>query len=89
MNCYSCNNCICIDNISSKYGVENKNLDIQDVLKEQGVRIDDLMALRDSLMKGGLKFNDEEDEGDFEDKYVCVLFCCGPVFIFLIIYTIL
>ena len=42
----------CIDNISSKYGVENKNLDIQDVLKEQGVRIDDLMALRDSLMKG-------------------------------------
>jgi hypothetical protein len=35
----------------SKYGLEN-NLDIGNVLKEQGVRIDDLMALRDSLMKG-------------------------------------
>ena len=40
-------------------------------------------------MIGGFKFNDEEDEGDFEDKYVCVLFCRGSVFIFLIIYTIL
>ena len=35
----------------SKYGLEN-DLDIGNVLKEQGVRIDDLMALRDSLMKG-------------------------------------
>ena len=38
--------------VNSKYGMENSNLDISNVLKEQGVRIDDLMALRESLMKG-------------------------------------
>lgn len=37
---------------SAKYKVENSNPNIGDILKEQGVRIDDLMALRDSLMKG-------------------------------------
>lgn len=40
---------------NSKYGVENSKLDISDILKEQGVRIDDLMALREKLMKGELQ----------------------------------
>eukprot|EP00596_Hydrurales_sp_CCMP1899_P001951 CAMPEP_0119046418 /NCGR_PEP_ID=MMETSP1177-20130426/46437_1 /TAXON_ID=2985 /ORGANISM="Ochromonas sp, Strain CCMP1899" /LENGTH=502 /DNA_ID=CAMNT_0007019529 /DNA_START=123 /DNA_END=1628 /DNA_ORIENTATION=- len=47
-----------------KYGV--KNGDIGEVLKDQGVQIDDLLALKDSLMKGGFKFNsDDEDDFDF------------------------
>ena len=45
---------------SAKYKVENSNPNIGDILKEQGVRIDDLMALRDSLMKG----------------LCCVVLCC-------------
>lgn len=47
----------------NNYGV--KNADIGEVLKDQGVQIDDLLALRNSLMKGGFKFNSEDDD-DFE-----------------------
>ena len=48
------NNFTILSFADSKYGLENSKLDISNILKEQGVRIDDLMALRESLMKGEL-----------------------------------
>ena len=53
----------------SKYGLENPKLDISNILKEQGVRIDDLMALRESLMKGELFVSQHDATEKFFSTY--------------------